>query len=90
MAQSGQRIIASYNQNRIVVYKVYKPTIAEAILNAQSFHNPICVATGFSLTRMTPINANFLWMMYRSGWVRKSNQERILAIRLTRKGFEEI
>ena len=88
--QSGQRIMASYDQNTIVVYQAYKPTIAEAILKAQNFHDPICVAAGFSLTRMTWIKTNFLWMMYRSGWARKSNQERILAIRLTRKGFEEI
>ena len=29
-------------------------------------------------------------MMYRSGWASKKNQERILAIRITRSGFEEI
>jgi hypothetical protein len=28
-------------------------------------------------------------MMYRSGWATKPGQERILAIRLTRRGFEE-
>jgi hypothetical protein len=39
---------------------------------------------------MTWIKTNFLWMMYRSGWASKRFQERILAIRLTRKGFEEI
>ena len=29
-------------------------------------------------------------MMYRSGWAKKANQERILAFRLKREGFEEL
>ncbi len=40
------------------------------------------------MNRMTWIKPNFLWMMYRSGWAVKKNQERILAIKLTKKGFE--
>lgn len=29
-------------------------------------------------------------MMYRSGWAMKKNQEHILAVRITRKGFDHI
>ena len=29
-------------------------------------------------------------MMYRCGWATKQNQERVLAVRITRDGFEEI
>ena len=39
---------------------------------------------------MSWIKTNFLWMMYRAGWATKPNQERILAIKITRQGFEEI
>ena len=39
--------------------------------------------------RMTWIKPSFLWMMYRSGWGTKPGQEHILAIRITRTGFEE-
>jgi hypothetical protein len=38
---------------------------------------------------MTWIKPSFLWMMYRSGWATKADQERILAIRMTRNDFEE-
>ncbi|ARU54291.1 hypothetical protein OLMES_0184 [Oleiphilus messinensis] len=39
--------------------------------------------------RMTWIKPSFLWMMYRSGWGKKDdNQKRILAIDISRAGFE--
>lgn len=37
---------------------------------------------------MTWIKPSFLWMMYRSGWATKPRQERILAIDITKSGFE--
>lgn len=37
---------------------------------------------------MTWIKPSFLWMAYRSGWATKSRQERVLAIAITREGFE--
>jgi hypothetical protein len=39
---------------------------------------------------MSWIKPNFLWMMYRSGWGTKPNQEVTLAVRLKRSAFEEI
>jgi hypothetical protein len=38
--------------------------------------------------RMTWIKPSFLWMMYRSGWATKPGQERVLAIAISRDGFE--
>ena len=46
--------------------------------------------TGFSYDRMSWIKPGFLWMMYRSGWAQKENQEHILAISIKRSDFEEI
>ena len=37
---------------------------------------------------MTWIKPSFLWMMYRSGWGEKPGQERVLAVEMTREGFE--
>ncbi|KAB8261296.1 hypothetical protein BDV32DRAFT_121574 [Aspergillus pseudonomiae] len=37
---------------------------------------------------MTWIKPSFLWMAYRCGWATKPNQERVLAIEITREGFE--
>ena len=39
---------------------------------------------------MSWIKPNFLWMMYRSGWASKKDQERVLAVRITRDGFDRI
>jgi hypothetical protein len=37
---------------------------------------------------MTWIKPSFLWMMYRCGWATKPGQERVLAVELSRAGFE--
>lgn len=37
---------------------------------------------------MTWIKPSFLWMMYRSDWATKSGQEFVLAIQISRSGFE--
>ena len=42
----------------------------------------------FKRDRMTWIKPSFLWMMYRCGWATKPGQERVLAIDITRDGFE--
>jgi hypothetical protein len=49
---------------------------------AQKFVDP------FSMNRMTWIKPSFLWMMGRSNWGRKPGQERILAVRITREGWD--
>lgn len=37
---------------------------------------------------MTWIKPSFLWMMYRCGWGMKSDQEIVLAVEISRSGFE--
>jgi hypothetical protein len=74
---------ADYDATTIVVYQAYRPEIAEAAVAAQKFVPP------FSLGRMTWIKPSFLWMMDRSGWATKPGQERVLAVRITRAGWEE-
>ena|ERR1700754_275057 len=80
----NERIIrASYDENIIVVYQAFNTIIAEAACAQQTF-----VSTAFKRERMTWIKPSFLWMMYRSGWASKENQERILEIKIKRSGFE--
>jgi hypothetical protein len=73
---------ASYERTTIVVYQAYNDAIAEAAIQAGRFVAPL------SVQRMTWIKPSFLWLMERSGWGTKSNQERILAVRITRAGWE--
>ncbi len=86
----GNHILAQFDDHSIIVYQAYNPKIATAIVHSQNFHSEECAKSGFSMDRMTWVKTNFLWMMFRSGWATKPNQERILAIRITRTGFEEI
>lgn len=80
---NNHQIRAVFNRETIVVYQAYNDAIADAALAAQKFVPP------FSYGRMTWIKPSFLWMMERSGWARKPNQERVLAVRISRKGWEE-
>ena len=42
----------------------------------------------FKRARVTWIKPSFRWMMYRCGWATKPGQERVLAVEITRTGFE--
>ncbi|WP_460718673.1 DUF4291 domain-containing protein [Nocardia heshunensis] len=76
-------IRADYDRDSIVVYQAYSAGIADPAVAAQRFVPP------FSTGRMTWIKPSFRWLMQRSNWGRKAGQERILAIRITRAGWEE-
>ena len=77
-------IYAQFTENTIRVYQAFNHTIADEALRLGTF------GKSFSLTRMTWIKPSFLWMMYRSGWGTKKNQQRILAIDISHEGFEHI
>ncbi|QBD78609.1 DUF4291 domain-containing protein [Ktedonosporobacter rubrisoli] len=76
-------IRADYDGKSIVVYQAYAKAIALPALKNQRFVAP------FSLNRMTWIKPSFLWLMERSNWGLKADQEMILAVRITREGWEE-
>jgi hypothetical protein len=76
-------IRADYDCESIVIYQAYRPEIARPAVGHGRFVPP------FSRTRMTWIKPSFLWLMARSGWARKPGQEMILAVRITREGWED-
>ena len=78
-----REIRADYDASTIVVYQAYRKEIAQPAVAHQKFVPP------FSLGRMTWIKPSFLWMMERSGWGTKAGQEHVLAVRITRAGWEE-
>ena len=78
----GNEIRALYDDKTIRVYQAYNRYIAEEAVRLGTF------GEHFSLNRMTWIKPSFLWMMYRCGWAKKEGQERVLAIDITREGFE--
>ncbi|MEV6492553.1 DUF4291 domain-containing protein, partial [Actinoplanes sp. NPDC051633] len=82
MTVPPRQIRAVHTPSSLVVYQAYPPAIAEAAVAAGRFVAP------FKRERMTWIKPSFLWMMYRCGWAEKPGQERVLAIEISREGFE--
>ena len=82
--QTGQHILTQFDDHSIVVYQAYRPAIGRFAATHGYFGGE------FSLTRMSWIKPNFLWMMYRSGWGTKDGQEVILAVHLKRSAFDAI
>src|SRR5688500_5914883 len=81
---SGRHILAQYDADGIVVYQAYRSEIGQFAAEHGYFGG------AFSLGRMSWVKPNFLWMMYRSGWGTKPDQEVTLAIWLKRSTFDEI
>ena len=79
-----QRIYASFDAEGVYIYQAFCPKIADTALERGTF------GVGFSLERMTWIKPSLGWMMYRSGYASKVNQERVLRIKIATAGFEEL
>lgn len=82
--RTGRHIMAQYDDEGIVVYQAYRPGIGRFAAEHGYFGGD------FSYGRMSWIKPNFLWMMYRSRWGTKPDQEVTLAVRLRRAFFEAI
>ncbi|MFJ6621614.1 DUF4291 domain-containing protein [Kitasatospora sp. NPDC091335] len=78
-----REIRADHDDRTIVLYQAYPPAVADAALAAGRFTAP------FGFHRMTWIKPSFRWLMHRSNWASKPGQTRVLAVRITREGWEE-
>jgi hypothetical protein len=82
--KSGRHILAQHDDASVIVYQAYGRSIGQPAAATGRFGD------NWSRTRMSWIKPNFLWMMFRSGWGTKENQEVVLAIRLRREGFDRM
>jgi hypothetical protein len=82
--QQGRHILAHFDEQSIIVYQAYRPSIGRFAIERGYFGGD------FSLARMSWVKPNFLWMMYRSGWGTKEGQEITLGLRLHRVFFDSI
>jgi hypothetical protein len=83
--KSGRHILAQYDDETVLVYQAYRPNIARWAVEHQRLGGP-----EFSYRRMSWIKPNFLWMMFRSGWGTKENQEATLGLRIRRTFFDSL
>jgi len=82
VSEPKHQIRALYTATTVTVYQAYAPEIGlPAALDGR-------FPSAWQLDRMTWIKPSFLWMMYRCGWAAKEGQETVLAIEITREGFE--
>jgi hypothetical protein len=86
-----RQIRAIHNDESVIVYQAYNHRIGEAAAEANSFRRPLELGL-WSPTRMTWIKPSAVWMAYRCGWttMKDKNQECVLALRLSRGGFESL
>lgn len=82
MSIPSRQIRAAHSGDTVTVYQAYPARVARPALAAGRFVAP------FKRDRMTWIKPSFLWMMYRCGWATKPDQEQVLAVEITRAGFE--
>ncbi|MFH9571149.1 DUF4291 domain-containing protein [Streptomyces sp. NPDC017454] len=75
-------IRAAYAQSTVTVYQAYSPGIGVPAAREGRF------PAAWKRDRMTWIKPSFLWMMYRCGWGAKAGQETVLAVEISRDGFE--
>ena len=80
----GRHVLAQFDPDTVVVYQAYAPAIGRYAVEHGAFGGD------FSYARMSGIKTNFPWMMYRSGWGTKENQEVTLALRLRRAFFDAL
>ncbi|MBO0750661.1 MAG: DUF4291 domain-containing protein [Bradyrhizobiaceae bacterium] len=82
--RDGRHILAYHDAETVIVYQAYRPSIAAHAIRYGAFGGD------FSYARMSWIKPNFMWMMYRSGWGTKEDQEAVLGLRLRRTFFDDI
>src|SRR6202162_2698449 len=82
--QSGQHILAQFDDDTIIVYQAYCAEIGRFAVEKGYFGGD------FKYSRMSWIKPNFLWMMYRSQWGQAEGQEVVLAVRLKRRFFDSL
>lgn len=82
VTEPQHQIRALHTASTVTVYQAYAPEIGLPAAREARF------PATWQRDRMTWIKPSFLWMMYRCGWGTKEGQETVLAIEITREGFE--
>ncbi|MFJ8946096.1 DUF4291 domain-containing protein [Streptomyces sp. NPDC102395] len=80
--QEIREIRALHTASTITVYQAYDPAIGVPAARHGRFPST------WRRNRMTWIKPSFLWMMYRSDWGTGEGQETVLAVEITRAGFD--
>jgi len=80
-----QEFIGQWDDEGVFVYQAFNREIADWALMHQKFGGP-----NFNPTRMTWFKPSLAWMLYRAGYGRKPNQQKILKIKLSHEDLATI
>ncbi|MCE4947819.1 DUF4291 domain-containing protein [Streptomyces albulus] len=80
--EPSRRIRALHTADTVTIYQAYAPSLGLPAARDGRF------PAAWKRDRMTWIKPSFLWMMYRCGWATKADQETVLAVEITRAGFD--
>ena len=80
--KDGRHVLAQFDDETVVVYQAYCPAIGRFAVENE------ILGGEFRYSRMSWVKPNFLWMMSRSGWGTKENQEVTLGLRVRRTFFD--
>lgn len=83
--KQGRMILAQYDEQTVVVYQAFSRK-----MGAYAVKYGKLGGDRFSFDQMSWIKTSFMWMMYRSGWGSRPDQQAVLAIRLRREAFDAI
>ncbi|GMI11679.1 hypothetical protein TrLO_g5492 [Triparma laevis f. longispina] len=72
------KIVAEFDSDGVYFYQAFKTSIASFAITNQRFGG-----IDFNHIRMTWIKPSFAWVLYRSGYASKHDQERILKVKLS-------
>ncbi|MFG2621642.1 DUF4291 domain-containing protein [Streptomyces sp. NPDC048507] len=78
----ARQIRAVHGPATVTVYQAYSPALGLPAARDGRF------PPAWKRERMTWVKPSFLWMMYRCGWASKEGQETVLAVEITRAGFD--
>jgi hypothetical protein len=76
---------AHFDDEGVYFYQAYNDDIANWALTNQRFGGP-----KFNATRMTWIKPSFAWVLYRSGYGGKHNQNRVLKVKMTHEAVANL
>mmetsp|Transcript_48406 Transcript_48406/g.90700 ORF Transcript_48406/g.90700 Transcript_48406/m.90700 type:complete len:277 (-) Transcript_48406:60-890(-) len=84
-SEDTQVFRGEWDEEGVFFYQAFKESIAKWAVEHQKFGGP-----EFNPTRMTWIKPSFAWVLYRSGYACKHNQEKILKVKLSHSSVAEL
>ncbi|KAJ5077337.1 hypothetical protein M0811_05859 [Anaeramoeba ignava] len=81
----GCKILATYDKETIIVYQIVSEEVGKILSKQNTLH-----LKDDTFSKMIWLQTEFLGVMQQTNWGRNKKKEKILAIRMTRKGFEKI